>query len=564
MRLFVLVLNLLVGTALSTQAPDLWASTKSHKHSASHTARVRGKSKHLGKQKAVPVPGDVWVRLRSGMQIPRPQPLPEPTPANIASPALTANLDSNPTLVSSRLANSGTALMPPPQKIRLPSTANAPHYNYTPYGRLKLNTAIASRIRRDVALEKQAIRTTLNTAWQEGDGNIRLHTRIEAPALRKSHTGTAVKPQPKTETLAANYPSDPAQVGLSANKPKLAQHLSSYERVNKYIAWHSQHRTYLLQVAERARPYLYHIVESLAQYKLPYELALLPIVESAYQPTALSPKSAAGLWQFIPSTAQEFELQQTEQYDARLDITASTRAAMRFLTFLKQHFNGDWLLALAAYNCGVGTVDNAIARNRAAGLDTDYWSLQLPEETQEYVPRFLALAGIFADPETHGIKLPPVRDEPYFVKVKLDRQDDIAYLTEKELKEVAALAQLDYAQFYRLNPGYLSPKLSPDSPFTFLLPPDNAKQLLQQLGDLTQAKPLAENDGKEKIWHLQDDTKSALSLLATISLPVGADIVKVADPFLSLDVNPPSLGVAQQSTTAPALGHALKRTADNS
>jgi len=117
-----------------------------------------------------------------------------------------------------------------------------------------------------------------------------------------------------------------------------------YERVNKHIVWYSQHRDYLHQVAERARPYLYHIVESLGKHKLPYELALLPIVESAYQPTAQSPKSAAGLWQFIPSTGHDFDLHQSDHYDARLDIAASTEAAIRYLSFLKQHFNGDWLL----------------------------------------------------------------------------------------------------------------------------------------------------------------------------------------------------------------------------
>jgi soluble lytic murein transglycosylase-like protein len=351
---------------------------------------------------------------------------------------------------------------------------------------------------------------------------------------------------------------------------------SPYQRVNKHILWHTQHRNYLLQVAERARPYLHHIVESLGQYKLPYELALLPIVESAYQPTALSPKSAAGLWQFIPSTGQEFDLQQTDQYDARLDITASTRAAMRYLSFLKQHFKGDWLLALAAYNCGLGTVDAAIGRNQAEGLDTDYWSLRLPEETQQYVPRFLALASIFADPAAHGLKLAPIRDEPYFVKVKIDHKHDINYLAEKDFKEIAQLADLSYEQFNRLNPGYLKPKLAVAGPFTLLLPTPNAKQLHQQLTRIAQfmneSAPLTASHLvlKRRAGLAPDEQKSALSLLADMlavsTLPKAADLIKVTDPFLSLDIStsPTTPRLVNQSVNHPVSSSTDAKRAKNS
>ena len=279
---------------------------------------------------------------------------------------------------------------------------------------------------------------------------------------------------------------NPVKKALTGPTPNNTSQAIKYERVNKHVIWYSQHRDYLRQVAERARPYLYHIVDTLSKHKLPHELALLPIVESAYQPTAQSPKSAAGLWQFIPSTGLDFDLQQNDQYDARLDITASTQAATRYLSFLNQHFKGDWLLALAAYNCGLGTVDAAINRNVAEGLDTDYWSLRLPEETQEYVPRFLALSSIFANPDAHGLKLAPVRNEPYFVKVKIERKHDIEYLADKDFKEIAQLANLSYEQFNRLNPGYLNPKLAADGPFTFLMPAANAKQLHQQLASIAQ------------------------------------------------------------------------------
>jgi soluble lytic murein transglycosylase-like protein len=341
--------------------------------------------------------------------------------------------------------------------------------------------------------------------------------------------------------------------------PNRTKDTIKYDRVNKHIVWYTQHHDYLHQVAERARPYLYHIVDSLSKHKLPYELALLPIVESAYQPTALSPKSAAGLWQFIPSTGHDFDLHQSDHYDARLDISASTQAAIRYLSFLKQHFNGDWLLALAAYNCGLGAVDEAIKRNIAEGLDPDYWSLRLPEETQEYVPRFLALSSIFANPAAHGLKLAPVRNEPYFVKVKIDRKHDIEYLAEKDFKEVAQLANLSYEQFIRLNPGYLNPKLAADGPFTFLMPAANANQLHQRLASIAQF--LSESPSitashaplKRRALYTSDEQNTELSMLSDIKLPKGADLVTNYDPFLSLnlDTNQTTPRIVNQSVISP-------------
>jgi len=421
------------------------------------------------------------------------------------------------------------------QKIRSPITASAPMYNYTPYGRLKLNSAIASRIRKPGS----------SVASKNGDVQEmaavykRLHTRIEPHT--KLHPLDLTTP---TEVLisSASSPAKPLSVSTPSSSgqsaaglmPHRASAAIKYERVNKHIVWYTQHSAYLHQVAERAHPYLYHIVEKLSQHKLPSELALLPIVESAYQPTGLSPKSAAGLWQFVPSTGHDFDLHQNDHYDARLDIAASTQAAVRYLSFLKQHFNGDWLLALAAYNCGLGAVDDAIDRNIAEGLDTDYWSLRLPEETQEYVPRFLALSSIFADPAAHGLKLAPVRNEPYFVKVNIDRKHDIAYLAEKEFKEVARLADLSYEQFSRLNPGYLNPKLAADGPFTFFLPTANANQLHQHLASVAQFlnKSAAIIADPAPLTSRADEQNTVLSLLAESS-----DLVTVSDPYLSLNLD---------------------------
>ncbi len=197
----------------------------------------------------------------------------------------------------------------------------------------------------------------------------------------------------------------------------------------------------------------------------------------------------------------------------------------------------------------------------AEGLGTDYWSLRLPEETQEYVPRFLALSTIFANPAAHGLKLAPVRNEPYFVKVKIDRKHDIEYLADKDFKEIAQLANLSYEQFSRLNPGYLNPKLATDGPFTFLMPAANANQLHQRLASIAQFL----NDStvitashaplKRRDLYPVDEQKTTLSsLLTDITLPKGADLGKVSNPFLSLnlDTNQTTPRIVNQSVMPSA------------
>lgn len=180
---------------------------------------------------------------------------------------------------------------------------------------------------------------------------------------------------------------------------------------------------------------MHYVVERLEERNMPLELALLPVIESAYNPFALSRSNAAGLWQFIPATGQHFNLRQTNFYDGRRDITASTNAALTYLERLHDMFNGDWMLALAAYNAGEGTVSRAIERNEKLGLPTDYWNLPLPQETQDYVPKLLALSQIVMAPDSYGISLNPINNEPYFQAVRVKRGID--------LSSVAALANLD-------------------------------------------------------------------------------------------------------------------------
>lgn len=603
MRLLVLVLNILIGSSLVAQSTEILAAsvnTKANKnnHQRGHTTRLRGKNKDHGllpvRQIGLQNPGDVWERIRSGMQIPHPGPvqtLPDQVlgknNSSSESSVIQTRLHTRIGLHPDTINSSDTSISPASpfsararserilalHKIRLPITASAPMYNYTPYGRLKLNAAISSRTRKNLALQEQLFASKNGNLHKIAAEQTRLHTRIDFHSkLHKLDFKIPMEPlisspSPLAKSVKTNRlgksaitPNSTELNGqaLASLMPRSAMQATKYERINKHIVWYTQHRGYLHQVAERARPYLYHIVENLGKHKLPYELALLPIVESAYQPTALSPKSAAGLWQFIPSTGHDFDLHQTDQYDARLDIAASTQAAIRYLSFLKQHFNGDWLLALAAYNCGLGLVDNAINRNLAEGLDTDYWSLRLPEETQEYVPRFLALSSIFANPAAHGLKLAPVRNEPYFVKVEIDRKHDIEYLAEKDFKEVAQLANLSYEQFSRLNPGYLNPKLSADGPFTFLMPAANANQLHQRLASIAQflnesTAITAHTPLKRRVLSTVDEQKTALSLLTDITIPKRADLVTVSDPFLSLnlDTHQTTPRIVNQSVISP-------------
>lgn len=631
MRRLIIILNLLVGSSLLTQSAEIMAAsvdTTENNHPSGHAPHSRVKNKKARllsvKQNKEKNPGDVWERIRLGMKIPRPSQVatqPNQILENGTSQSATGIIQKRLDIGLNTANSSATGSNAMPllsakaqsermlalQKLRLPTTATSAQYKYTPYGRLKLNTVISSRTRNKIALPSQVLASKNATLNENPADQTRLRSRIDLnPRLHRldlripaellvNSTSEPDKPvQSKyfdnaenTENTAQqtveqhltrliphdeNTSQQPVEQHLTKLIPLDTKETIKYERVNKHIVWYAQHSSYLYQVTDRARPYLYHIVESLSQHKLPYELALLPIVESAYQPTAQSPKSAAGLWQFIPSTGLDFDLHQSGQYDDRLDITASTQAAMRYMSFLNQHFNGDWLLALAAYNCGLGTVDNAISRNVAEGIDTDYWSLRLPEETQEYVPRLLALSSIFANPDAHGLKFAKIRNEPYFVKVKIDRKHDIDYLAEKEFKEVAEMANLGYEQFSRLNPGYLDPKLATDGPYTFLMPAANAEQLHKRLNSIAQfvnesaSVTTAHAPLKRRALFMLDEQKTALSRLTDITLPKVTDLIKVTDPFLSLTLNSNQTTprIANQSVISPVeLNPDLKRVKKN-
>ena len=267
-------------------------------------------------------------------------------------------------------------------------------------------------------------------------------------------------------------------------------------RIEAQLNWYKRHPAYFERVSERASRYMYHIVEELEQQNMPLEIALLPIVESAYDPFAYSHGQAAGMWQFIPGTGRRFGLDLNWWYDGRRDVLASTDAALAYLNYLNKHFDGDWLLALAAYNSGEGKVNRAIRKNAKKGLDTDFWALDLPRETREYVPKLIALAKLVSEPENYGLELPAIKNEPYFAKVDIGSQIDLA--------QAASLADVGMDELYRLNPGFNQWATAPTGPHYLLVPSKKENSFKQALLELPAKKRLG--------WQ-RHDIKSGDSLI---------------------------------------------------
>ena len=248
------------------------------------------------------------------------------------------------------------------------------------------------------------------------------------------------------------------------------------QRIQVQRNWYIKHPNYIDRVAERAERYAWHIHQTLVERNMPAEIALLPIVESAYDPFAYSHGRAAGLWQFIPGTGKRFKLKQDWWYDGRRDVVDSTRAALDYLQYLHKHFDNDWLLALAAYNSGEGTVAKAVRKNRKAGKPTDFWSLKLPRETRAYVPKLIALAQLVKHPENYGVELPVLPNQAHFKIVDIGGQIDLAV--------AADLAGIKLDTLYRLNPGFNQWATSPDGPHRILVPANSAATFRQAIAQL--------------------------------------------------------------------------------
>ncbi|MCG1038681.1 MULTISPECIES: transglycosylase SLT domain-containing protein [Burkholderiaceae] len=273
--------------------------------------------------------------------------------------------------------------------------------------------------------------------------------------------------------------------------------------VNMQTNWYAQRPDYVERMTERSKKYLYHIVEELEQRRMPTELALLPFVESAFNPHALSVAKAAGMWQFVPGTGRTFKLKQNMFQDERRDVVASTSAALDYLTKLHGMF-GDWYLALAAYNWGEGSVKRAIARNLARGLPTDYQSLPMPSETRNYVPKLQAVKNIVMNPRQYGLTLPDIPNHPYFVTVTTARDIDV--------KVASKLAGLSLEEFRSLNPGFKQPVILGASQPQILLPFENANVF---------ERNLKAYDGNLSTWKTYKVTERATP--AVLAKKIGVD-----------------------------------------
>lgn len=247
--------------------------------------------------------------------------------------------------------------------------------------------------------------------------------------------------------------------------------------IERHEQWFASNPDYIARLTERARLYLFHIVEEVEKRGLPMEIALLPAIESAYKPHAYSRARAAGLWQFIPSTGRHYGLRRDWWYDGRRDVLAATNAALNYLEKLRDEFDGDWHLALAAYNAGEGRVHRARRYNEHRGKPNTFGHLRtLKAETRNYVPKLIAIANIISDPAKFGIELDPIPNEPYFTTVDVGGQVDLAVLAEK--------ADISLGDLYDINPGFKRWATAPDGPTHLLVPADKKPAVLAALDEL--------------------------------------------------------------------------------
>jgi len=285
--------------------------------------------------------------------------------------------------------------------------------------------------------------------------------------VSKLANSSLVEPEPEiqlTECLAIEAPIDPESYWDAWQRVsgQLSLPVPDSRRIRAQKSWYVNHPSYLKRVSKRAEPYLYFIINELEKRNLPLELALLPIVESAYDPFAYSHGRASGMWQFIPGTGKGYGLKQNWWYDGRRDIFLSTHAALDYLSYLNKRFDGDWLLALAAYNSGQGNVSRAIRNNKKKGKPVDFWSLKLPKETKAYVPKLLALAEILQESDENSTFWSEVKNQPYFARVATEVQIDLSL--------AADLIEQPMQDFYTLNPAFNRWATDPEGPHYLLIP----------------------------------------------------------------------------------------------
>lgn len=326
---------------------------------------------------------------------------------------------------------------------------------------------------------------------------------IDPPNAPSNNSGMVVEPVTNTNSGSPSSPSNtpsaaaynfgvditgvtsndnPAQITINGNLwDDMQDNLqlpdaSDQPRVQAQIKWFQRHQGYLNHIIKQSAPYIYYIYQQTKIRNLPAELALVPIIESEYNPFAHSKVGAIGLWQMMPGTASGFGLKINWWYDGRRDLIASTKSALDYLSYLHDFFTNDWLLAIAAYDSGEGTVRNAVNYNKRHKRPANFWALHLPKETLIYVPKLLALSAIIRDPYRYNINLMPINDAPYLEQVDVGSQID--------LDQAAKLASMKPKQLRFLNPGYRRWATDPDGPYTLLVPANKAAGFRQRLDAL--------------------------------------------------------------------------------
>ncbi len=286
----------------------------------------------------------------------------------------------------------------------------------------------------------------------------------------------------------------------------------SYGDIDRYRKRFVNNQYTVNRLSKSGQRYLFHTVKRAEELGVPVELALLPFVESEFDPYAQSLYGAAGIWQFLPATGREWGLKTNWWYDGKRDVIASTEAALNFLIYLHQKFDNDWLLAIAAYNAGPGRVNTAIRENKRKGMATDFWSLRLPKETSAYVPKLLVLCELIKDPSGFGVTLPSIANRPYFTKIETPGQVD--------LMQAADLAGMTPEAIYELNPGFSQWATDPSGPHYLLLPTGVADRFLIQLLSLEEVELVQWDRYKIK----RGDTLTRIAKQYSIEVPVLMEI----------------------------------------
>jgi membrane-bound lytic murein transglycosylase D len=390
--------------------------------------------------------------------------------------------------------------------------------------------------------------TPSTSAGPKAEAQSKVSPALAAAAAELNADSLVTLPVPPEASPLSELPNVFDRIRLGYGLPDMSE--PAIDRSVKFFAGKPD---FLDRTFERAERYLYYVSRELEARHMPLELSMLPVIESAYNPYAFSRARAAGVWQFIAPTATRHQVRVNWWQDGRRDIVDSTRAALDYLSELNVMFNGDWLLAIAAYNCGELNVQRAIDRNKAAHLPTDFWHLKLPGETRGYVPALLAMARIVANPDAYGLEFSPIANKPFFAQVEVGGQID--------LRVAAAILGIPEEELHALNPAFNRWATDPGGPHHLLVPAQAAQQFAEVVASLTpdQRMPvehyvIGPNDTIDKLARARDipvATIRELNGIPAMEFLVGSEILLPA-----MQITPLRAGLVIESELGPRNRHA--------